>query len=129
MSTSSKGAIAERLAQKYLKSKGFQILDMNVHLGKYSELDIVAIKDSVVHVVEVKASFQAVTKREQITFPIFNITPNKVRKLCIGAQLYQRKNQLSDYDLTVDAIGIIVDQNQSKSWVKFFPNILEGVIG
>lgn len=121
------GNLGERLAVKYLRGKGFEILELNVHLGKYAELDIVAQKDEVIHFVEVKTSGYTPDETTELVFPIYNITPRKVRHLSMGAEMYIRNNNLEEYDRTIDAIGVIIDRESKKSWIKFFPNILEGV--
>ena len=47
------GDLGEKIAQKYLKERGFTILETN-YLKNWGELDIVAQKDVVIHFVEVK---------------------------------------------------------------------------
>jgi len=47
------GDLGEEISVKYLKNKGFSILETN-YLRKWGEIDIVAEKDEVVHFIEVK---------------------------------------------------------------------------
>ncbi len=121
------GNLGERLAVKLLLGKGYEILDTNVHLGKYAELDIVAMKDSIVHVVEVKSSGYSHVDPQNLIFPIYNVTPRKLQHLSRGMEMYIRNNNLEEFDRTIDGIGVIIDIGSKKSWIKFFPNILEGV--
>lgn len=66
------GKIGECVAQKYLKSKGFKILNSN-YSSRYGEIDIVAAKDGCLVFVEVKfrkensmvSGLEAVDKRKQ----------------------------------------------------------------
>lgn len=127
MDTKNKGSLGERLAVRLLISKGFEVVDQNVRLGKLSELDIVAIKDKVLHIIEVKTVYKCGKLGDNLDFPIYNITPRKVSHLKLGAQLYVQKQKHTNMDVTIDAITCIVDSCCKKSWIKFFPNILEGL--
>ena len=127
MNNTNKGSLGERLAVKYLISKGFEIIDQNVRLGKLSELDIIATKDQVLHIIEVKTIYQCGKLVDKIEFPIYNITPSKVRHLKKGSIMYVQKRKLENMDITIDAIGCIVDSCHKKSWIQYYPNILEGL--
>lgn len=47
------GDLGEKIAQKYLKERGYAIIETN-YLKNWGELDIVAIKSGVIHCIEVK---------------------------------------------------------------------------
>ncbi len=68
MNSRHKGAQAEDFACVFLRECGFEILERNF-FARYGEIDIIALKDNVVHFIEVKSgeSFE----------PIYNITPSK----------------------------------------------------
>ncbi len=72
MNSRHKGAQAEDFACVFLRECGFEILERNF-FARYGEIDIIALKDNVVHFIEVKSgeSFE----------PIYNITPSKIKKL------------------------------------------------
>lgn len=127
MDTKNKGSLGERLAINLLLSKGFEIIDQNVRLGKLSELDIVATKDNVLHIIEVKTVYKCGKLVENFEFPIYNITPRKINHLKKGAQIYVHKQKLEYMDITIDAIACIVDNCHKKSYIRFYPNILEGL--
>ena len=127
MDTKNKGSLGERLAIRLLISKGFEIIDQNVRLGKLSELDIVATKNKVLHIIEVKTVYKCGKLGDNLDFPIYNITPRKIKHLKLGAQLYVQKQKYTDIDMTIDAVACIVDNCCKKSRIKFFPNILEGL--
>lgn len=127
MDTKNKGSLGERLAIKLLLSKGFEIVDQNVRLGKLSELDIIATKDGVLHIIEVKTVYKCGKLVENLEFPIYNITPRKVNHLKKGAQIYVQKQKLEQMDITIDVIACIVDNCHKKSYIRFYPHILEGL--
>jgi putative endonuclease len=53
MSTTETGRKAETAARVYLEMRGYKILEQNWRLPRY-EIDIIAIKDEVIHFIEVK---------------------------------------------------------------------------
>ena len=49
------GDLGEKIAEKYLKDRGYKILDKNFRYSKLGELDLIARKDEGVIFFEVKA--------------------------------------------------------------------------
>ena len=49
------GFYCESAAVSYLKNKGFEIIEKNFRYGRFAEIDIIALKNSVLHIIEVKA--------------------------------------------------------------------------
>ena len=89
------GDAAEQRAVAFLRAEGFRIVDRNVS-SRFGEIDIIAMKGDVLHIIEVKSA------------PTFeqaagNITPAKVRKILMTAETYMKKHRL-DLDYTLDAV-------------------------
>lgn len=126
-SSRSRGDLGERLAYKFLQAKGYEIIDTNVHLGKYSELDIVAIHNNVLHIIEVKTRFTCGYRGEKPEFPIYNVTKRKLSHIMKGSQMYIQSAHLETLDVTVDVVGVVVDKMLKKAWIQLFPNVLEGL--
>lgn len=89
------GDAAEQRAVAFLRAEGFRIIDRNVS-SRFGEIDIVAMKGDVLHIIEVKSA------------PTFeqaagNITPSKVRKILMTAEAYMKKHRL-DLDYVLDAV-------------------------
>ena len=99
------GDIAEKQAIKYLIKNDFDIIDHNFY-SRFGEIDIVAIKDNILHFIEVKSG-----KYD----PIYNITPSKIAKLTKTINYYLNVKKL-DFDYTLDAI-IITEK------IEFYENI------
>jgi len=93
----SKGNAAEEKACSYLRSAGFDIIDRNVY-SRFGEIDIIALKDEVLHFVEVKSA-------NDYAAAVQNITPTKLRRFLLTVQSYLKKNRL-DLEYCVD--GMIV---------------------
>jgi len=93
--TTNTGKYFEKKAVDYLKSNGFQIIEINYFAKKLGEIDIIAQKDDVYHFIEVKSGsgFEAV----------YNITQQKLYKLYRSIELYLKHKNL-DVAYCVDAI-------------------------
>jgi len=98
--TRARGNIAEERGCEYLRQNGFRILDRNVY-NRFGEIDIIALRDDVIHFVEVKS---AQTYEQAVN----NITPSKLQKLHRTIQTYLQKKRLN-LDYCIDALIISED--------------------
>lgn len=102
-----KGSIAENLAVEFLKNNGFSIVDRNYY-ARYGEIDIIAIKDSIYHFIEVKSG--------QNFEPLLNVTQKKLDKIIKSIHIYLINNDL-DVIFCIDIITIKNDK------IEFFENV------
>jgi putative endonuclease len=111
LKTKKLGNLGEDLAAKYLKKKGYKILDRNFRYKGYGEIDIIAKKREDLHFVEVKT-------RENIGdiyAPEDNITYFKQKQLIKLAKIYLSKhlpaNRQENYDIPwqIDVIAVEID--------------------
>lgn len=95
-----KGDLAESKACDFLIKNGFRIIERNFY-SKFGEIDIIALKDEVLHFVEVKSgkSFE----------PIYAITPEKLKKVIKTANFYLLKKELN-FNIQIDALIVKNDQ-------------------
>lgn len=100
MHTRAKGNIAEERGCDYLRQHGCQIIDRNVY-NRFGEIDIIALRDKVIHFVEVKSALSY----EQA---VNNITRAKLQKLSRTIQTYLQQKRLN-LDYCIDAL-IITDE-------------------
>lgn len=96
-----KGNIAEEKAVIFLKNNGFYIKEQNFY-SRFGEIDIIAIKNGVLHFVEVKSGVDYESA-------IQNITPQKLSRLIRTGNVYLKKNAL-DVDFMYDGV-IVTPQN------------------
>ena len=91
-----KGDLAEDIACEFLIKNGFRIVDRNFY-SKFGEIDIIAIKNSILHFVEVKSgkNFE----------PIYAITPKKLQRILKSVDYFLLKRDL-DLEIQIDAIII-----------------------
>lgn len=91
-----KGREAEDFAISYLVNSNYIIIDRNVYVGR-KEIDIVALKESVLHFIEVKSG-------ERFE-PLDNVTYKKVSNLTYAIERYMASKRL-DCDFMLDVIAI-----------------------
>jgi putative endonuclease len=92
-----KGNIAEGRGVEYLLQNGFRVIERNFY-SRFGEIDIIAIKDDVLHFIEVKSALD-------YEIAINNITKTKLSRIIKTAQVYMKKNSL-DTDFSIDAIVV-----------------------
>lgn len=100
MHTKAKGNLAEERGCDYLRSHGYRIIDRNVY-NRFGEIDIIALKENVLHFVEVKSA-------QNYEQAVNNITPSKLQKLNRTVQTYLQKKKFS-LDYCMDAL-IVTDE-------------------
>ena len=107
------GNFGERVAENYLKNKGYQILDRNFVFRipgnpQKGELDIVAKKGDTISFVEVK------TLRDALGFsPEEKVNFSKSRKLVKTAESWLMKNKIPlNSKWQIDVISIKIEQNK-----------------
>jgi putative endonuclease len=97
------GRRGEVIATEYLVKKGFDILHNN-WTYKNKELDIVALKDNYLVVIEVKSR-----KENYIVDPIESITPRKQKFLFDASESYAEIYNL-DEDIRFDIVLVIFSE-------------------
>lgn len=117
------GGLGERLGCRYLKEKGYKIIETNYcnTTGKrLGEIDIVAKKSGKLFFVEVKTRL---VEGENVIFPEENITRDKLRKLERIAAHYLRERKLGDTPYAFDALAILYDASQKKAKIRHLESI------
>lgn len=101
------GKYGENLAKDFLIKKGYKILEMNYRYSRMAEIDIIALKDDVVHFVEVKTRTQSF-----FGTPLEAISRNKLISIfkCANYYLYNSKKRYKR--VQIDAIGIVLNENE-----------------
>jgi len=98
--TKAKGNLAEEKGCEYLRQRGYRIIDRNVY-NRFGEIDIIALREDVLHFVEVKSA-------QSYEQAVNNITPSKLQKLNRTIQFYLQKKKLNN-DYCIDAL-IVCDE-------------------
>ena len=110
------GIIGEKIAQKYLISKGYKILQTNFYT-KSGEIDIIAKLNKNIIFVEVKT-------RSNLKFGTPAMAVNSIKKKHIksAAKTYIYLNKLFKYDVRFDVIEVFINEGKYKI------NHIEGIM-
>lgn len=119
----STGEYGEKLAAKYLKKRGYKILEMNFKNPsgrRLGEIDIIARRNNEIFFVEVKTR-----KLENINGPLpeESITPAKLYKLNKASQFYMKSENLEDEKCQFDAISVWISADKKTVKIKHMQNI------
>lgn len=104
MSNLSVGSLGEEIAEKYLKKRGYEILDRNFRSKRWGEIDIVAIEDETVVFVEVKTRLSTDYGEPQEA-----VSPRKLRALKRAGQYFKLQHPQTPDALRIDVVAIILD--------------------
>jgi putative endonuclease len=99
MSTTEVGRKAERAAAAYLDMRGFEIIEQNFRRPN-CEIDIIAKKDGVVHLVEVKYR-----RNDDQGGGWDAITPAKLKKMRYGAMIWRDETKWQG-ELVLSAVEV-----------------------
>ena len=101
------GKEGEKYAAEYLDEQGYEILDRNWMCG-HKDLDIVAVKDGILVIVEVKT-------RSSMDWgdPEDFVTEQKIKRIVHSADAYIRFKCL-DMDVRFDIISVLFDGEEFK---------------
>jgi len=103
------GKYGEGLAKDFLTKKGFKILDVNFRYSKLAEIDIIALKNNVLHFVEVKTRTQ-----EFFGSPLEAVDVNKLKSIYNCARYYISQSKEKYCSMQIDVIGIVIDKKTNE---------------
>ena len=102
------GKESESLAVKYLKKKGYKILEENFRTN-LGEIDIIAKDKDTVVFVEVKAR-----KTDLFGAPTLSVTHSKQKKISMVALSYLKKKKMMDTRARFDVVSITYEEQKPK---------------
>ena len=116
------GDLGEKIAQKYLKEKGYRILDTNFK-RKWGEIDIVAKKKKTIIFVEVKT----ISKKE-FFFPEDEIDWKKKKQLRKMTQIYLSENKIPlNCPYQIDIIAVETSSDLKDVKIRHYQNAVEDI--
>ena len=113
------GKTGELLAVKFLKQKGYQIVEQN-YRSTWGEIDIIAQDEDVLAFVEIKT-------RRSLKFgtPQSAVTNSKQRRISKTALEYLQEKDLFDYICRFDVISIVFPPEPSEPIIEHIENAFE----
>jgi len=119
------GKIGESIAEKFLKKKGFLILEKN-YTKKWGEIDIVTEKSNKIHFIEVKSVSYLPNKKETREYqPEENMHLWKRKRISRTIQTYLVDKQIpEEKEWQVDLLVVYMDLKNKKARIKTIENIV-----
>ncbi|MCR4325215.1 MAG: YraN family protein [Patescibacteria group bacterium] len=123
------GNLGEDIACRFLKGRGFVVLERN-YSKKWGEIDIIAEREGRVHFVEVKSVTREPRgrdgdiSRERDYVPEELVDLRKLRKLARTAMLYM-ENMKDEREYQIDVVGVILDNRTRTAKCRYFGQALE----
>ena len=104
-----KGKQGEKIAEEYLKNKGYEILDKNFHYSKIAEIDLVAKIENEIAFVEVKTrTTSAFGEPEEA------VDYRKLQNIFMASQFYLKEKNIKNLKPRIDVISIILNEKEFK---------------
>lgn len=100
------GKLGEDLAAKYLKNHGYRLIERNFK-KRYGEIDIIAVKDTVLVFVEVKTRIGL-----QFGRPEEAVTTRKLHEVIQTGQYYVLLHPELPASQRIDVVAIILDEDE-----------------
>ncbi len=94
------GKEGERLAERYLRKKGYRLVERN-YRSPVGELDLIVLDRRVIVFVEVKTRTQ-----ERFGLPLESVHPIKQRNMMKAALFFLSQHRLHDREARFDVIGV-----------------------
>ena len=113
------GFEGERLAEKYLKRKGYKIIQKNYRC-KLGEIDIIAEQNKVIIFVEVRSKHS-----EKLGLPQDSINTAKIGQISRAALCYIKEKKLIDQTCRFDVIAITFPTNSQEPKIEHIENAFE----
>lgn len=130
------GKIGEDLAEKYLISKGFDIVCKN-YTKKWGEIDVIAKKGSMIHFIEVKSVTVLYLPEKNIGIeenkdfmdksirPEENLHPKKIKRIFRTIQTYIMSKNMTEKDFwQFDLALVYIDMAKRQGRVKLMEDII-----
>jgi len=116
MNTRRFGIIGEKIAQNYLRNKGYKILETNFYT-KRGEIDIIARKGKCIIFVEVKT-------RTNLKFgtPAMAVNITKKKRIISSAKTFLYLHKLQNYETRFDVVEVFINDGKCKI------NHIEGIM-
>ena len=113
------GNIGEKMAQKYLRSKGYSIIETNF-LTPFGEIDIIASKEHYLVFFEVKTRTSS-----RFGSPLYGITRAKQKNILKNALYYLCRKRSHDTPCRIDIISIDLNCSHSLRRLEHIKNAFE----
>ena len=113
------GGFGEAVAEKYLKARGYSVIEKNFRTP-FGEIDLIAERDGCVVFLEVKTRIS-----ERFGPPLSAITWQKKKKVMKNCQYYLKIKNMLWGPCRIDAMGIKLDRSYRIELMQYVKNAIE----
>jgi putative endonuclease len=113
------GKCGEQAAARYLRRKGYDIIERNLHIS-HEEIDIVAINKQYIAFVEVKTRTVGHENGNEPR-PASAVTPEKQRKIISASQHYIARHK-TEKRISMDVIEVYLNEDKTKNKIIHIEN-------
>ena len=111
--------MGEKLAQDFLKARGYQIVETN-YRSRDGEVDIIVSKDGVLVFVEVRTK-----SSRMFGTPEESVNRRKKQKLVLVAQDYIQTHEIQESSWRIDFVAVELDNTGKAVRIEQFENAVE----
>lgn len=115
------GALGEKLAIRFLKQKGYRILETN-YRTIFGELDAVAKKDGSIIFIEIKTRASS-----SLGPPYLAVTLMKQRHIIKNALFYLKQRRMVHCDWRIDIVSVKLNSKRQLESIELIENAVEDV--
>ncbi len=122
------GALGERIAAEYLSRRGYRIIAKN-YRKPWAEIDLISIKDSIVHFVEVKSvSYETKVQLDYVLSretwrPEELVHSFKLKQISKGIRSWLQENGYTG-DFQIDVAAVRIVPRETYATVKLIENVI-----
>ncbi len=118
------GAIGEQVAEKFLRKKGYEIIERNFYT-RFGEIDIIAREKRKGRTLPVTVFVEVKTKSgDQYGEPWEMVGRKKLRQVQNMATVYLTKNGLGEVPCRIDVIGVWLDHDRQVDKLEHWENVM-----
>lgn len=117
MDNTKTGNYGEDLACKFLKNKGYSVIERNYRI-RGGEIDIVAREGDTLIFIEVKTRWS-----HEYGPPVESMTPWKIKALLKTAKFYVQKISWGDREYRLDFVGVDFAESKEEPKIELIRNI------
>jgi putative endonuclease len=107
------GKLGQQIAVRFLKSKGFRVIDQNIYF-RAGEIDILVEKDNILSFIEVKTRTNL-----KFGFPEEGVTDQKREHLEAAIDCYRAEYNINQ-ECVLEIISVRLDLKNKKAYLKYF---------
>lgn len=116
------GSLGEDLACRYLSDQGYVILGRN-YRKRFGEIDIIALRDNVVHFVEVKSvSCETPSTGNDVSRPEDRVDSAKIRRIGMTAECYLGEYAIEN-DWVISVLAVEIYARNKKAVVRWIGDV------